>query len=163
VTLRIIDAQLGEPLQQAGRLMFEYAQSLNLNVCFQSVEQEIAALPGEFGAAKGGLWLALLDSEPCGIVALRHAVTLADSEFITKPWGEVKRLYVQPSARGHGVANALIASLTAHAKQLGFAGLLLDTRSDMTPAISLYRKLGFESVSRYNDNPDAQVFFAKRF
>jgi putative acetyltransferase len=155
--------------QQVGKLMREYAHSLDLAVCFQSVEEELAALPGDFAQPHGAGWLAVLDNEPVGIVALRKAVLTPEyapaskliSEHGAERIGEVKRMYLQPQARGHGLADALLNSVFAHAAHVGYRALVLDTRESMTPAIRLYSKLGFEHIDRYNDNPDAQVFMQR--
>jgi putative acetyltransferase len=156
--------------QHVGKLMREYAHSLDLAVCFQSVEEELAALPGDFASPLGAAWLAMLNDEPVGIVALRQAVLTPAYEpaaaLITQHGaeqiGEVKRMYLQPRARGHSLGDALLNALFTHASSVGYKALVLDTRESMTSAIRLYSKLGFEHIERYNDNPDAQVFMQRK-
>jgi ribosomal protein S18 acetylase RimI-like enzyme/catechol 2,3-dioxygenase-like lactoylglutathione lyase family enzyme len=83
---------------------------------------------------RGRLLVAHLDGEPVGTVALRPL----DGDV-----GEIKRLYVQPGARGAGVGRALIDRLIADAQAEGYRLLRLETMTFMAEAIALYRTLGF--------------------
>lgn len=57
--------------------------------------------------------------------------------------GEVKRLYVAPTARRMGIANKLMARLEAEARAMGCMTLYLDTTTGLPEAIAFYRGLGF--------------------
>jgi ribosomal protein S18 acetylase RimI-like enzyme len=57
---------------------------------------------------------------------------------------ELISLWVAPSARGHGVADALIEDIAAWAASLRSPALWLSVREDNAPAIALYRRRGFE-------------------
>lgn len=64
------------------------------------------------------------------------------------------RLYgiaVAESARGQGVASALIAALAAEARGQGCRALGLEVRVDNTAAQQLYRKLGFQVAGHIGD------------
>jgi GNAT superfamily N-acetyltransferase len=74
---------------------------------------------------------------------------------------ECKRLYVQPTARGHGTADKLMDALEDFALSKGLHWIYLDSYDDLKAAISLYRKRGYLSCKRYNDNPQATVFLRK--
>jgi hypothetical protein len=39
--------------------------------------------------------------------------------------------------------------------------VVLDTNETLTEAISMYERAGYRPIERYNDNPDAQHWFAK--
>jgi ribosomal protein S18 acetylase RimI-like enzyme len=45
---------------------------------------------------------------------------------------------------------------------MGFSVLRLDTNKSLVEAQALYRKLGYQEIARYNDNPYASHFFEKR-
>ena len=80
-------------------------------------------------------FMASLDGEPCGCLALdeRDATT-----------GIVKRLYVKPSFRGHGIARALMDDLLAAARKRGYTRVILDTnREQLAAAYKLYLSMGF--------------------
>ena len=62
---------------------------------------------------------------------------------------EVKRMYVDPGWRGHGIGRALLETLIDKARALGYGTLRLGTLDDMTAAQSLYRSLGFAPIERY--------------
>jgi GNAT superfamily N-acetyltransferase len=74
---------------------------------------------------------------------------------------ECKRLYVLPEHRGHGLASRLMdAAESVAASSLDW--IYLDTGADFTTAQSLYQHRGYQSIDRYNDNPQAAFFFRKR-
>jgi GNAT superfamily N-acetyltransferase len=101
-----------------------------------------------------GVWLATVASAVVGCVALRPLAKFAHS-------GEVKRLYIQPQHRGHGIAAALYQSLEKYARERGYEWLYLDTTDEMVAAQRFYAALGYELTTRYNDNPQATIFMRK--
>ncbi|MBS4210131.1 GNAT family N-acetyltransferase [Bacillus sp. FJAT-50079] len=56
----------------------------------------------------------------------------------------IRLLAVHPSARGHGVAQALLKASVDYAKALGAENLYLHTSDSMQKAIRLYEWLGFK-------------------
>ena len=76
-------------------------------------------------------------------------------------WGEVKRLWVAPEARGAGLAGRLMARIETAARGLGMALLRLDTNAALPEAAALHRKAGWTAIDRFNDDPYAQLFFEK--
>jgi DNA-binding MarR family transcriptional regulator/GNAT superfamily N-acetyltransferase len=101
------------------------------------------------------IWLAYLQGKAVGCVVLR---TLPLKPFAA----ECKRLYVQPETRAHGIAEALLNAQEAFARSRGVRWIYLDTHDGLKAAIALYRKLGYRSCKRYNNNPQATVFLRKR-
>ncbi|EGQ8201304.1 hypothetical protein VCSRO12_0793 [Vibrio cholerae] len=61
---------------------------------------------------------------------------------------ELKKLFLLPTSRGHGVGRALSEHCLNFAKQQGYAKCYLDTLSSMTKAIKLYQQLGFEHLTQ---------------
>lgn len=125
-------------------LFLEYAQSLGFSLCFQGFDQELAGLPGDYAPPQGRLLLAFA-SQPAACVAL-HAI---DAEAC-----EMKRLYVRPQFRGHGLGKALAERIIAEARQIGYTRLRLDTvEPKMKTAVAMYRQLGFREIAPYRPNP----------
>ena len=102
---------------------------------------------------RGAFLLASLDGIPAGCVGLKGG----DGDL-----AEVKRLWVAPSARGHGIARRLLEAVEDAAQELGFRVLRLDTNSALPEAISLYHRTGWREIPRFNDDPYPDVFFEKR-
>lgn len=66
----------------------------------------------------------------------------------------VARLYsiaTLPTARGKGVAAALMDAAERAARRRGCAALRLEVREDNAGAIALYRRLGYEQFGRHAD------------
>jgi GNAT superfamily N-acetyltransferase len=76
--------------------------------------------------------------------------------------GEIKRMYVRPTARGRGVARRMLSELEAAASELGYTRIVLDTGVRMPEAQALYRSAGYREIPDYNGNPWAAVWFEKR-
>ena len=75
---------------------------------------------------------------------------------------EIKRMYVDPSERGAGLARRVLAHLEQLGRDLGAAAVRLDTGRDMAPAVALYRSSGYVEIDDYNRNPDAGWWFEKQ-
>ncbi len=76
--------------------------------------------------------------------------------------GEIKRMWIDPDWRGLGLGARLLAELEAVARRLGRVRLVLDTNETLTEAIAMYLQAGYDAIERYNDNPYAQRWFAKK-
>ncbi len=139
-----------DEVAQARALFEEYAAQLGVDLCFQGFADELAGLPGAYVPPRGCLLLAGPAAAPVACVALRP-LSLAGVPDGTV--GEVKRLYVQPAARGRGLADALMARLIDVARAAGYRELKLDTLATMTAARRLYARLGFRETSPYYRNP----------
>jgi DNA-binding MarR family transcriptional regulator/GNAT superfamily N-acetyltransferase len=75
---------------------------------------------------------------------------------------EVKRMWVDPEWRGCGLGARLLTALEERAAGLGYREVYLDTNGALTEAIRMYEGAGYRRIDRYNDNPYAEAWFAKR-
>ena len=148
LTLR--PAATPEEIETVRALFHEYQAGLGLDLGFQGFPAEVRDLPGEYAPPAGRLFLAFLDGEPAGCVALRP---FRESRC------EMKRLYVRPSGRGHGVGRALVARVLEEARALGYAEAVLDTLPTMAEAQGLYLAFGFRDIPPYRPNPVAGARF----
>ncbi len=60
---------------------------------------------------------------------------------------QLARMAVEPSERGKGHGNVLIAAALTRAREQGAVSVVLLSNTVLEPAISLYRKYGFETTS----------------
>ena len=75
--------------------------------------------------------------------------------------GEIKRMWVDPSWRGLGLGQRLLARLETAAVDHGWRRVVLDTNETLSEAIRMYERAGYQPIERYNDNPYAHHWFAK--
>jgi GNAT superfamily N-acetyltransferase len=137
-----------DDLARARRLFEEYAAWLDEDLCFQGFVEELATLPGKYAPPRGCLLLAGPDGDAFGCIALRPLGDGPDG-----PIGEVKRLYVEPRARGQGFGGRLARAVIAEARAAGYVELKLDTLERMSEARRLYESLGFVRCEPYYHNP----------
>jgi putative acetyltransferase len=84
--------------------------------------------------------------------------------IVMKPaYGELKRMYVRPQARGQGVARWLIETLEAKAVEHGYRTFMLETGPTQPEAFILYERLGYQNRGPFGDYPDdpLSVFMQK--
>jgi ribosomal protein S18 acetylase RimI-like enzyme len=67
---------------------------------------------------------------------------------------ELISLWVAPSARGRGVADALVEDIAAWATGLRSPAVWLSVRESNAPAIALYRRRGFEATGERVEDQD---------
>ena len=131
-------------LARVRELFVEYAAWLNVDLCFQGFDAELAGLPGSYARPDGRLLLAMRDGQAAGCIALRR--------FDARS-GEVKRLWVRPAFRDAGLGRTLATQVIAAARDTGYRRLVLDTLAPMASAIRLYRSFGFSEIPAYYHNP----------
>ena len=138
----------------ARALFVEYARWLNVDLCFQGFDEELATLPGAYAPPLGRLLIAGEPGAAFGCIALRPLETRDDGDRGTLPViGEVKRLYVQPGHRAQQWGQWLAEALIDDARRIGYRELKLDTLDWMTAARGLYARLGFSECAPYYPNP----------
>lgn len=140
----IIRATTVTQYEEAALLIREYAAWLNFDLSFQNFEAEMASLPRMYNDSDGGLFIAYFDGQPAGVIGLRRLEGLQ---------GEIKRMFVKESARGHGIGRMLLGKCIEAAKLLNYRLLRLDTADFMKPAIKLYEDQGFIEIPAYRYNP----------
>lgn len=131
-------------IEEIKQLFIEYAQSLDIDLCFQDFETELKTLPGKYAPPGGVLILATVDGKSAGCVALRK---------INDDICEMKRLYVRDAYRGLGIGKRLIAILIDEARKLNYRYIRLDTLPTMKEAQKLYLSFGFYDIEPYVYNP----------
>jgi len=152
VVLRTLNTTDTEALEQVRQYFRNYAGWLGVDLSYQNFDQEMASLPGAYSAPEGRLFFAEVDGRPAGCVGIRP---LIGSDGVC----EMKRLYVAPEERGHGVGAALAMAAIKAAKEIGYRKLMLDTLPNMRMAVKLYRELGFTEAPAYYQTPVEGTMF----
>lgn len=78
-------------------------------------------------------------------------------------YGEVKSMFVSPTARGKGIGAALLTHLQAAAAAMGLKDLKLETGNTLYDAHRLYERAGFQRCGvfgNYAESP-ASIFMQK--
>lgn len=153
--MNIIHAESPTEIDTVRRLFREYEAYLNVDLCFQQFESELAGLPGRYAPPSGTLLLAMDGQKAVGCGALRPLDAIQD------PACEMKRVYVSPGSRGLGIGRRIIERLIREGEELGYAAILLDTLDRLKAAIHLYESLGFVRTAPYYDNPLPGVVYWK--
>lgn len=153
MTVRLVTADSAAHWQRACELLREYAAALDVDLCFQNFSDELARLEEIYVAPTGTFLLAEVNGSFVGCIALRR---------IDDSVGEIKRLYVNPSGRGHRLGRLLAESVLATARAIGYGRVVLDTLPSMQTARKLYAELGFAPTDSYRFNPvEGTVFLSK--
>lgn len=147
-TIKLVYPDAPALLKAAREIFREYARGLNVDLCFQNFDAELAALPGDYAAPGGHLLLAFVEGSLAGCGAYRP---LPESDHANAC--EMKRLFVRPAFRKFGLGRVLVQTLMDEARRSGYSHVLLDTLDDMEAARGLYGSLGFEEVAPYYFNP----------
>jgi putative acetyltransferase len=80
-------------------------------------------------------------------------------------YGEIKRMYVSPAARGVGLGKKLLAAIEAEARRQRLHTLRLETGIHQPEALGLYVSAGYRETGAFGDYPAGDPvsrFFAKR-
>jgi len=131
-------------------LFREYAEDLGMDLGFQSFEDELATLPGRYAEPCGRVWIAERDREAVGCAGVRPL----DNRVC-----ELKRMFIRPGARGHGLGASLLDAAIAFARSGGYTELKLDTDPSLAAAMHLYELRGFAPCERYNNDPHECTVF----
>ncbi|GAA1478092.1 GNAT family N-acetyltransferase [Nocardioides aestuarii] len=115
--------------------------------------------PLMFEPPSGSFFVGYLDDVPVASGAWRRR---GDVEaFGVTVTAEVKRMYVSPTARGRGLARAVLAHLEATAAAGGAHAMVLETGTAQPEAIALYESAGYTRIAdfgHYAWSPSSRCF-----
>lgn len=131
-------------------LILQQGEEVQKCLSTQHLDTELVDMAKKYAPPDGRMYLALVDGEAAGCVAL----TKNDEQYC-----EIKRLYVRPKFRGLGISKALAGQVIADARAIGYRYMRLDTFPFMDAAIGLYERIGFHYIGKYNDNPASNAVF----
>lgn len=142
--------------EEARQILREYVETLDIDLDFQDVEDELQTLPGQYAAPEGILLLALVDGQVAACGGFRP---MPESDHVNAC--EMKRLFVRPAFRRFGLGRTLAQALMERAVAAGYHCMLLDTLDDMEAARDLYDSLGFVEIPPYYFNPIPGAHYLK--
>lgn len=158
-------------------LMKEYVAWLMMNddkmkevLANQHLDDEVADFNSKYAPPDGRLYLALLDNEPVGCIALTNlsdqlsdndplATAQADDNDPNHFVCEGKRLFVRPQARGHQIGRLLMDRIIDDAREIGYRYMRLDSFPFMASAVKMYDHYGFYPIGNYCNNPSENAIF----
>lgn len=152
----IAPARSGDDFETTREMFSEYQQWLNVDLCFQDFENELAGLPGKYQPPAGEIYIARDQGAVAGIIAVRP-VGDPDEKMC-----EMKRLYVRPAWRGRGLGRQLAELVIGFAGKAGYRRMVLDTLPQLETAKSMYARMGFGEIAPYYHNPLPGVVYMEK-
>lgn len=95
----------------------------------------IGRITAWYGVRDGGFWIALQEEKVVGMFGLEGAAPNAM---------ELRRIYVDPSARRGGIARSMLRFAETECRRLGARRRELSTSELQPAALELYRRAGFQ-------------------
>jgi GNAT superfamily N-acetyltransferase len=100
----------------------------------RSLVEEIDRIPAYYSEHAGSFWVAVKDEKVIGMFGLEDA---SDGAM------ELRRMYVDPSARRQGIARQMLQSAEDECGRQGVSRLVLSTSEVQGAALALYREAGY--------------------
>jgi GNAT superfamily N-acetyltransferase len=100
----------------------------------RSLTEEMDRVAAYYGERGGGFWVALREQKVVGMFGLEPAAPDAM---------ELRRMYVDPSARRGGMARSMLRFAEAECRRLNVRRLELSTSELQSAALELYRHAGY--------------------
>ena len=133
-------------------------------------EAELAVRYGDIDASENDLAAAMFEPPQGAFVVARRGGAAGPPaggvgvRTLRPGVGQIRRLWVEPAARGLGIARALMAAVEDAARDLDLTDLRLGTGDRQPEAVALYASAGWERVFVGHDArpvPDRHIWFAK--
>lgn len=114
------------------------------HVVQDGIGEELDDLAGYYAEPRGRFFVARLDGEVVGTTGMRR---MEEPGVV-----ELKRVYIQPEARGHQLGAQLLEWALQSAREIGAHTVRLETAPlFMQNAVKLYRSYGFQEIENYTD------------
>jgi GNAT superfamily N-acetyltransferase len=100
----------------------------------RALVEEIDRIPAYYSEHAGSFWVAVKDDKMVGMFGLEGTLDEAM---------ELRRMYVDPSARRQGIARQMLQSAEDECRRRGISRLVLSTSEIQVAALALYREAGY--------------------
>jgi GNAT superfamily N-acetyltransferase len=132
-----------EPITSHGALSVYHAAVDELNRRYEGSDEGRHLQVDELMPPYGLFLVARVDGHPVGGVGIRP---ISEPALLL---GEIKRLWVRPDQRRHGVGARLMAEAEVRARAIGFLQLYLETGYAQPEAVELYGRSNWTPVEEY--------------
>jgi putative acetyltransferase len=111
--------------------------------------------PSDFAEEQSLFLVAFVSDSPVGSIGLKP---------LSQEVVELNALYVSPKFRKQGIAQALLERFETHARRYSFRAVRLRAGGEQPEALSFYKKMGFISISCFDQyaSDAANLCFEKR-
>jgi GNAT superfamily N-acetyltransferase len=99
-----------------------------------------SAEPSDLALPTGTWVVAYLAGHPVGCGGLKG---------VDRETAEIRRIFLDMSARGRGIGRALLAELEMHARRLGYRRVRLTTGDQQPEALQLFRSVGYLEIAPF--------------
>ncbi|BBB26323.1 GNAT family N-acetyltransferase [Amphritea japonica] len=147
---KVVRAVFPDDLKEVLDLYREYIASTSVDLSFQDNDQEFTHLPEKYSSEESKIFLVKKGRKSVGCAAFRR---------LDESVCEMKRVYIQPSARGHKLGNKLVDRVLQEAVLSGYKKICLDVLPEFKAALKLYRSYGFVEHPPITNNPISGTSF----
>jgi putative acetyltransferase len=113
------------------------------------LHRDLELVAARYGRDRSGFWVSERDGALVGTVAVRPKDALTC---------ELKRLYVNPIARGLGIGQGLYIHAETFARSAGYENMWLDSSRRFAQARRLYERNGFVLVEELDNDWEDNVY-----
>ncbi|AEF82545.1 GNAT family N-acetyltransferase [Leadbettera azotonutricia] len=140
-------------ITQTKDLIMEYIKWLNMDLCFQNIDDELNNFPQKYKEPDGTFIIAKDNNLVVGCVGLRK---------IKNEICEIKRLFVKDKYKGKNIGKKLVEIIIEEGQNKGYKKMRLDTLNIMETAVAIYKKYGFYEIEPYTYNPEKGVIYLEK-
>lgn len=105
-------------------------------------DEELSHFDEWYGGERGRAFLATVDGVAAGCVVFRD---------FGEGTAEMRRMYVRPAYRRHGIARRLLSAVTEEAASIGYERIQFVAIPEFESAVELYESEGFVPIPVYRD------------
>ena len=142
-----------DEISKAKELILEYMRWLNIDLCFQDIDDELANFPKKYSPPEGEFIIAKNNNKVIGIVGIKN---------LENNICEMKRLFVKDEYKNKGIGKELVGEIIEEAKIRNYKKIMMDTLNTMEKALKIYYKYGFYEIKKYYNNPYEGVIYLEK-
>jgi GNAT superfamily N-acetyltransferase len=132
------------------------------NSLIQAAEDHLTEL---YGAPDSALLREVfLPPEGGYLIGWEHGVPITGGGFTRHDanTAEIRRMYVLPQERGHGVARLLLVAVEDAVRAAGYSRAILDTGPKQPHAEALYRSAGYVDIENFRKGKTRASFWGEK-